>query len=76
MRYLTIQEVADMLRISVRTVRNYVADATLPKPFRLKRKPLWQLEDIQRALAESRGKAVPATQPSKRPRGRPRKLDV
>lgn len=79
---MTRDEVAQKLRVSVRTVSAYVAAGILSKPARLGRKPLWAEEVIARDVERNRAKRLngladvertSATQ-AKRSPGRPRKL--
>ena len=86
MNYLTRDQVAQKLRVSVRTVSTYVANGVLSPPARLGRKPLWLEDVIARDMERSR--AAPgggggeqtgkvrkgAAKREKRGRGRPRKL--
>lgn len=82
MNYLTREEVAQRLRVSVRTVCEYVARGVLSPPARLGRKPLWteyQLAlDVERSIV-ARGAerdAVRRIDPRRTQarRGRPRKF--
>ena len=82
MNYLTRDEVAQKLRVSVRTVSTYVATGVLSPPARLGRKPLWPEDAIARDIERNRETRcdVPAdfkrvsNAYAKRGRGRPRKV--
>ena len=75
MRYLTKQEVAEVLRVSVRTVTDYMSKGLLPSHKKLGRRPLWSEAEIFLCIDSSpvhhAGGHVEA-QPVRR--GRPRKL--
>ena len=53
--YLTKSELAALLRVTTRTVENYVRTGTLPKPLHVGRKSLWPrvrtLAHIERMVA-------------------------
>ena len=46
--YLTKEDLAKLLRVSKRTINNYVSESRLPAPVRVGRRALWQ----KTALAE------------------------
>jgi predicted DNA-binding transcriptional regulator AlpA len=78
MKYITKNEVAAMLRVSVRTITSYTSKGLLPRPKRLGRKLLWD----ENALVQFMQTPVPAPAPlTSKPagpakRGRPRKITV
>lgn len=72
MRYLTKDEVACLLRVSVRTITTYMSQGLLPQPLQLGRKLLWSEDAVIQHLQpkptmvnKSAGRARP---------GRPRKV--
>lgn len=69
--YLTKQEVAAMLRVSVRTITTYMQQDAIPKPKKLGGILLWNEEELQRKIAYSSALA-PVQESIKR--GRPRKV--
>lgn len=46
MRYLTKDEVAGLLRVSVRTITSYMSQGLLPQPLQLGRKLLWSEDAV------------------------------
>jgi predicted DNA-binding transcriptional regulator AlpA len=51
-RYLTVRQIAAMLRCCPQTVRNWVKRGLLPRPLALgQRKRLWEAEAVERRLA-------------------------
>lgn len=70
MKFLTKDELAAVLRVSVRTVTTYVSRGVLPQPLRLGRKLLWNEDVISQLLSP---KAVAAVKAKKA--GRPRIVD-
>jgi len=75
MTYLTKAEVADLLRVSVRTVTSYMSKDLLPVPSCFGRKLLWKEEEVLQALAKSNKIAQAACLSTPRvSRGRPRKV--
>lgn len=72
MRYITKNELADLLRVSVRTITTYMSQGLLPQPTQLGRKLLWS-EDVVAQLLQPR--VAPRNTPAAGPvrRGRPRK---
>lgn len=73
MKYLTKNDVAVLLRVSVRTVTTYMAQGLLPQPRQLGRKLLWDESALVQFIERSAPTVNrPATSvPAKR--GRPRK---
>jgi len=72
MRYLTKDEVAGLLRVSVRTITSYRSQGLLPQPLQLGRKLLWP-EDL--VIQHLQPKPTVVSQPTGRARpGRPRKV--
>lgn len=69
MKYLTKNEVADVLRVTVRTVTTYMSQGLLPQPLQLGRKLLWDEAVLGQFLQP---KPVPAAA-KPRKAGRPRK---
>jgi predicted DNA-binding transcriptional regulator AlpA len=71
MRYLTKDELAGVLRVSVRTITTYMSQGLLPQPLQLGRKLLWSEDTVTQFLQP---RAVPMRR-SAGPvrRGRPRK---
>jgi excisionase family DNA binding protein len=49
---LTIRDVADLLRVTDRTVRRWVKEGHLPKPMRLRRTNRWSRPTILNFLAQ------------------------
>jgi excisionase family DNA binding protein len=50
-RLLTIQDVAKLYRIAVRTVRRWIAEGRIPQPMHLNQRVLrWKASEIQRHL--------------------------
>jgi predicted DNA-binding transcriptional regulator AlpA len=75
MKYLTKDEVASLLRVSVRTITTYMQQGLLPKPLQLGRKLLWDEVALVRFIQlKPILAALPAGAPKKR--GRPRKVPV
>lgn len=71
MRYLTKDEVAGLLRVSVRTITTYMSQGLLPQPLQLGRKLLWPEDAVIQHLQPKPAVNKPASQA--RP-GRPRKV--
>jgi predicted DNA-binding transcriptional regulator AlpA len=71
MKYITKDEVAGLLRVSVRTISAYMSQGLLPQPLQLGRRLLWD----ESALTEFIQQPV-VKQPVARRRGRPRKLSM
>ena len=57
-KYLTTQEVADALRTSPETVRFWRHAGKGPRSFKVGRRVLYAVEDVEAFIAEARG--VPA----------------
>jgi len=76
--YMTKAEVAEVLRVTTRTVTTYVRQGALPMPVRIGRRPLWAQDDLERAIQASRRPPAAAEPfaPASRRRGRPRKIWV
>jgi predicted DNA-binding transcriptional regulator AlpA len=74
MKYLTKDEVASLLRVSVRTVTTYMSQGLLPQPLQLGRKLLWDEGSVIQFIQPKPVFAKPASGPVKR--GRPRKLVI
>ena len=74
MKFLTKKEVAEVLRVSVRTITEYNAKGLLPQPKRLGRILLWDEDEVIQkvSLAGVDRKATDTT--VRAPRGRPRKM--
>ena len=53
-RLLTAQQVADMLGINVRTLREWRHAGKFPKPTTLGRSPRWRRRDVDAWLAKAR----------------------
>lgn len=73
MKYLTKNDVAVLLRVSVRTVTTYMAQGLLPQPRQLGRKLLWDESALVQVIERS---APPVNRPATSgtaKRGRPRK---
>lgn len=78
MRYITKDQVAELLCVSVRTITVYMNQGLLPTPVRLGRRLLWDEDKLgeflaSKALLASMLTNVPALPPVKARRGRPRK---
>lgn len=58
-RYLTTQEVADLLRTSVETVRYWRHVGKGPASFRVGRRVLYAVADVEAFVDEARAGAVP-----------------
>jgi len=76
--YLTKDEVAATLRVSVRTVSTYLTKGLLPQPMRMGRRLLWKNSDIEGSLEKTIISVMSTCDspvaPVKRARGRPRKI--
>jgi predicted DNA-binding transcriptional regulator AlpA len=72
--YMTKDELASMLRVSVRTVTTYMSQGLLPQPLQLGRKLLWDEEAVIQFIQPKPVLANHASGPVKR--GRPRKVVV
>jgi predicted DNA-binding transcriptional regulator AlpA len=49
---MLISEVAEYLRVSVQTIRAWVAQGKLPKPIRLAKKLYWRLPEVDACLSQ------------------------
>ncbi len=74
MQYLTKREVADLLRVSIRTISNYMAGGLVPLPKRLGRKILWEEEELIRWVSFKTALPQKLVMPPPASRGRPRKI--
>lgn len=74
MKYLTKQEVADVLRVSVRTISDYMSKGLLPPHRRLGRRLLWLEADIFQCVQSTVNLVVQPPENALPKRGRPRKL--
>lgn len=74
MKFLTKKEVADVLRVSVRTITDYNSRGLLPKPKRLGRILLWDEDEVLQTVsfAGADRKTTDTTVTAKQ--GRPRKV--
>lgn len=72
MKYLTKDELAEMLRVSVRTVTTYMGQGLLPKPLQLGRKLLWEEAEVVQFIQPKPIFPKCVGGPTKR--GRPRKI--
>lgn len=73
MKYVTKEEVAVLLRVSVRTITSYRSQGLLPRPLQLGRKLLWDESALTKFIQQP-VVTQPEAQPAKRRRGRPRAL--
>jgi predicted DNA-binding transcriptional regulator AlpA len=71
-RYMTKDELASMLRVSVRTVTTYMAQGLLPQPLQLGRRLLWEQGAVIQFIQPKPVLANNSSGPVKR--GRPRKV--
>jgi len=71
MRYITKDQVAELLRVSVRTITTYMNQGLLPAPVRLGRKLLWNEEKLNEFIQPKPSLFIPVAGPARR--GRPRK---
>jgi DNA-binding transcriptional MerR regulator len=69
--YLTKQEVAEVLRVSVRTITTYMQRGAIPKPTKVGGILLWDKDELHRKIVYS--SACKNAQESAK-RGRPRKI--
>lgn len=76
MKYLTKREVADLLRVSIRTISEYRSRGLLPAPKRLGRRLLWDENELIGAVSlfTSEVQLKVASVPKHVARGRPRKV--
>lgn len=69
--YLTKKEVAEVLRVSVRTVTTYMQQGAIPSPKKVGGILLWHEEELHRKIVYS---SACATNQESIKRGRPRKV--
>jgi predicted DNA-binding transcriptional regulator AlpA len=69
--YLTKKEVAEVLRVSVRTVSTYMQQCAIPDPKKIGGILLWEEEELYRHIKYS---SSVAAEPERAKRGRPRKV--
>lgn len=69
--YMTKDEVASMLRVSVRTLTTYMSQGLLPQPLQLGRRLLWEQGAVIQFIQPKPALASHTSEPVKR--GRPRK---
>lgn len=75
MRFLTKSEVAEKLRVSVRTITEYNNKGILPRPKRIGRLLLWEEGELFERVMNSGENVVDTGQtPQPKRRGRPRKM--
>lgn len=60
MHYLTTEEVAETLRTTPETVRWWRHTKKGPRSFKVGRRVLYAVEDVEAFIAEARGERVPA----------------
>src|SRR5690606_13207411 len=70
---MTKAEVASLLRVSPRTVQNYLSSGILPPPAKLGRRLLWRRADIEFVVSSTFHSPVRPATAAKARRGRPRK---
>jgi predicted site-specific integrase-resolvase len=70
--YLRKKEVADLLRVTVRTVTSYMQHGLIPNPKKVGKILLWDEVELQRSLDFCSKPQLSAHVP--RGRGRPRKI--
>jgi excisionase family DNA binding protein len=73
-KYLTKKEVAEVLRVSVRTITDYMSKGLLPAPKRLGRILLWDEDELIGAVSSINAGREGAPASSRASRGRPRKV--
>ena len=71
MKYLTKREVAEVLRVSVRTISTYQKRGYIPFPKKVGGILLWNEEELCRKIAYSSGDTITSETVK---RGRPRKV--
>jgi hypothetical protein len=59
-QYLTTEEVADLLRTSPETVRYWRHVGKGPRSFKVAKRVLYAVTDVEQFIADARGEAVPA----------------
>jgi DNA-binding transcriptional MerR regulator len=70
--YLKKKEVADLLRVTVRTVTSYMQHGLIPNPRRVGKILLWDQSELQRSL--NFHDKMKSSAPAAKGRGRPRKI--
>lgn len=73
MKYMTKQEVAEKLRVTVRTITSYTKNGLLPPPRQLGRRLLWLETELDAQISEKMSVVSVVVTPVRRP-GRPRKV--
>lgn len=73
--YLTKQEVANVLRVSVRTITTYMQQRVIPEPRKLGGILLWDEDELHRRIKFSMPNDSLA-ETLRRKRGRPRKVNL
>jgi predicted DNA-binding transcriptional regulator AlpA len=76
MNYITKDEVAALLRVSVRTITSYMSQGLLPEPTQLGRKLLWDENSLVQFIQTPIPAPVTAKPAGPTKRGRPRKIRV
>lgn len=74
MKYLTKDEVAETLRVSVRTITDYMGKGLLPQPRKLGRRLLWSDAELFNWVDAMRKTETPTRRSVTQKRGRPRKV--
>lgn len=74
MNYLTKEEVASVLRVSVRTVTEYMKLGRLPAASKLGRRLLWREDSLMACVDASAQQSISPRPASSPRRGRPRKF--
>ena len=69
--YLTKKEVAEVLRVSVRTITTYMQQGAIPNPKKIGGILLWEEVALHRRIKHASPSAV---EPERIKRGRPRKV--
>lgn len=69
--FLTKKEVAEVLRVSVRTITTYMQQGAIPNPKKIGGILLWEEEELYRRIKHASPSAV---EPECVKRGRPRKV--
>lgn len=69
--YLTKKEVAEVLRVSVRTITTYMQQGAIPNPKKIGGILLWEEVELHRRIKHASPSAV---EPERVKRGRPRKV--
>ncbi|PLY39694.1 hypothetical protein CSZ94_25025 [Janthinobacterium sp. ROICE36] len=69
--YLTKKEVAEVLRVSVRTITTYMQQGAIPNPKKIGGILLWEEVELHRRIKHASPSAV---EPERIKRGRPRKV--